>query len=192
MRLDIIFVIGCAVVFSLLIPVIQFLNRRRFSREQEFVRKEIDNALKTLHEEPQDAISMMRRNVAELKGYYAITRQQASNAFTSALVACFLGFLLFAAGLMAIYLSPDKASIIPYSTIAGVVIEVISGLFFLLYSRALKQINIFHKQLDESQQFLTAIQVTASISREKRDEMYENIIRKLISGREEVTINTKS
>jgi hypothetical protein len=180
MKLDIIFVVACAVVLSLLIPVAQYLNRRRFTREQEMVKKEIDNTLKTLHEEPQDAISMVRRNVAELKGYYAITRQQASNAFTSALVACFLGFLIFAAGLLVIYLSPDKSSIIPYSTIAGVVVEVISGLFFWLYSRALKQINIFHKQLDESQQFLTAIQVTASISKEKRDEIYERIINNLI------------
>ena len=180
MNIDLVFVIGCAVVFSLLIPVIQYLNRRRLSHEQEFVKKEIDNTLKTLHEEPQDAISIMRRNVAELKGYYAITRQQASNAFTSALVACFLGFLIFAAGLLVIYLSPDKSSIIPYSTIAGVVVEVISGLFFWLYSRALKQIKIFHEQLDESQQFLTAIQVTASISREKRDEIYEKIINNLI------------
>lgn len=182
MKLDMIFVIGCVMIFSLLIPVIQYLKRRRLSYEQDLVKNEIDNTLKTLHEEPQDAISMMRRNVAELKGYYAITRQQASNAFTSALVACFLGFLIFAAGLLVIYLSPDKSSIIPYSTIAGVIVEVISGLFFWLYSRALKQINIFHEQLDESQQFLTAIQVTANVSREKRDEIYENIIRKLIKN----------
>ncbi|OGC43028.1 hypothetical protein A2Y85_03090 [candidate division WOR-3 bacterium RBG_13_43_14] len=190
MNVDFVFVIGCAVVLSLLIPVIQYMSRRRFSREQEFVKKEIDSTLKTLHEEPQDAISMMRRNVAELKGYYIITRQQASNAFTSALVACFLGFLIFAAGLLVIYLSPDKSDIIPYSTIAGVVVEVISGLFFWLYSRALKQINIFHKQLDESQQFLTAIQVTANISREKRDEIYEKIINNLISGKGEVKNNS--
>lgn len=90
-----------------------------------------------------------------------------------------IGFILFAAGVIVTYFAPDKKSVIAYSTLAGAIVEIISGLFFWLYSQTIKQINIFHNRLIETQQILTAIQTVNKISRAKRDEAYANIIDRL-------------
>ncbi|MFX1590424.1 MAG: hypothetical protein ACFFC1_20005 [Promethearchaeota archaeon] len=122
----------------------------------------------------------MRRNVAELREYYTINKQQARNAFSAALFVCFLGFLIFGVGVVMSYISPSASGVVQYSTISGTIVEIIAGLFFWLYNKSIKQINLFHESLQHTQKFLTAIQLTGEISDSNRDAAYAYIIQNVI------------
>ncbi|MGV0847393.1 TRADD-N-associated membrane domain-containing protein [Empedobacter falsenii] len=121
----------------------------------------------------------MYKNVAELREYYVINKQQARNSYSASLFMCFLGFILFSSGVAYSVYDPSN-NIIQYSTFGGVIIELIAGLFFWLYSKSIKQINLFHSSLQNTEKFLTAIQLVEKISEDKRDETYSNIINKII------------
>ena len=70
----------------------------------------------------------------------------------------------------------------------GAIVEMISGLFFRLYSKSLKQINIFHKSLQGTQEFLTAIQLVEKISESNRDSAYAYIIQEVIRSEHPVPL----
>ncbi|WP_353148668.1 hypothetical protein [Chryseobacterium sp.] len=142
---------------------------------------EVEKYVKLIDDGDKDVLALMIKNVAELREYYVINKQQARNSFSSALIICILGFILFAGGLIISYIIPEKQDVIPYTTIGGAIVEIIAGLFFWLYSKAIKQINIFHTSLQSTEKFLTAIQLVEKISVEKRDDAYTNIIEKIIS-----------
>lgn len=144
---------------------------------------EIDIELKKfknlLNENDNDVLMLMYKNVAELREYYVINKQQARNSYSASLIMCFLGFILFSSGVAYSVYDPTN-NIIQYSTFGGVIIELIAGLFFWLYSKSIKQINLFHSSLQNTEKFLTAIQLVEKISEGKRDEAYINIINKII------------
>jgi hypothetical protein len=122
----------------------------------------------------------MIKNVAELREYYVINKQQARNSFSAALIMSILGFALFAAGVVASIFYPSTNTM-QYATIGGAIVEIVAGLFFWLYSKAITQINLFHTSLLKTEKFLTAIQLVEKISAESRDETYSFIISKIIS-----------
>lgn len=157
------------------------IDTKHASEEEKEIDKEVGRIVKYIDESDKDVLSLMVKNVAELREYYVINKQQARNSFSAALFICILGFLLFGGGVLLSYVVPEKQNVIPYTTIGGAVVEIIAGLFFWLYSKAIKQINIFHTSLQSTEKFLTAIQLVDKISPEKRDESYKNIIEKIIS-----------
>jgi len=177
---DIIIIAVGFVGLSIMMFVKNLLDKMKSRQESKEIRQEVTKTLKELKEDPQDVLTMMHRNVAELKGYYTINKQQARSAFSSAIFICFLGFTIFAVGVVITYLSPFRKSVIPYSTLAGAIVEVISGLFFWLYSQSVKQINVFHDRLIETQRYLAAIQIVRNMSKSNRDKVYANIVDKLM------------
>lgn len=140
---------------------------------------EINKFKNLLNETDNDVLKLMYKNVAELREYYVINKQQARNSYSASLFMCFLGFILFSSGVAYSVYDPAN-NIIQYSTFGGVIIELIAGLFFWLYSKSIKQINLFHSSLQNTEKFLTAIQLVEKISEGKRDETYSNIINKII------------
>jgi len=81
----------------------------------------------------------MLKNVRELREYYIISKRQATNAFSASLIICFLGFIVYIAGIAVFVISGENALLL--TTISGTIVEVISGLFFWLYRHAIKQLN---------------------------------------------------
>ena len=146
------------------------------------VQKTISNIL-TLNKEDKndDVLTLMIKNVGELREYYVINKQQARNSFSAALFISFLGFILFAAGVILTYVYKSE-DVLQYSTIGGAIVEIIAGLFFWLYSKATKQINLFHSSLLNTEKFLTAIQLVDKLSTENRDKAYNYIIEKVIDN----------
>jgi hypothetical protein len=171
---------GLFILAALFMFVKSFLDFKIFKTEEKEVQTEVEKAVKHFDEiDTSDVLKLMRRNVAELKEYYTINKQQARNAFTSALIVCFLGFILFASGVIASYVSKDN-NIIIYSTVSGTIVEVVSGLFFWLYSKSLKQINLFHESLRNTEKFLTAVQLAERITESKKDKIYTYIIENIL------------
>lgn len=162
-----------------------FFDKKKAENEEKEVTDNVEKIISKIiveaDEKKDDVLALMIKNVGELREYYIINKQQARNSFSAALFISFLGFTLFATGIILTYVfKTDNA--IQYSTICGAIVEIIAGLFFWLYSKAIKQINLFHNSLLQTEKFLTAIQLVEKISQENRDKAYNYIIEKVIDN----------
>ena len=184
-------VIASALAATILISFKLFFDKKKMASEDNEVSNEVQKVITqliTIEEENKvDVLSLMIKNVAELREYYVINKQQARNSFSAALFICILGFLIFVSGVILSYYSPTE-SVIQYTTISGAIVEIIAGLFFWLYSKATKQINLFHSSLLGTQKFLTAIQLVNEISKDNKDQIYSYIIKKIIDNKEDFEI----
>ena len=131
-----------------------------------------------LQDSNKDVISLMINNVSELREYYVISKRQANRAFTSTLLVCILGFIIFIVGIVAAALTEQELAL--YTTISGCVVEVIAGLFFWLYKNTTKQLNLYHERLGYTEKYLTAMQLAESMSAERKDETYRYIIEMIL------------
>lgn len=182
MGLDILYTILSTVFSASLLTIVQrIFERKKTILEEKEIKEEVNRVFVSFEEDKNDVLRLMIKNVAELREYYVINKQQARNSFSAALFISILGFFLFASGIILSYTSTANANVIPYTTIGGAVVEIIAGLFFWLYSKAIKQINIFHTSLQSTEKFLTAIQLVDKVSEDKRDDTYKEIITKIIS-----------
>jgi len=143
-------------------------------RDEMEIKKEVDASRLRLHEGAKDVVTLMINNVSELREYYVISKRQANRAFSSTLIICILGFIVFVAGIVVNVLSTQD--VIVYTTISGCIIEVISGLFFWLYKSTNTQLNLYHERLGATEKYLTAMQLAEKMSPEKKDEIYRYII----------------
>ena len=144
-------------------------NHQESKEIQEDADKIIGDAFKS-----DDVIDLMLKNVRELREYYIISKRQATNAFSASLIVCFLGCLVYIAGIAVFVISGENALLL--TTISGTIVEVISGLFFWLYRHAIKQLNIYHQRLGTTEKYLTAIRLVDKMGQDKHDDMYKHII----------------
>ena len=144
-------------------------NHQESKEIQEDADKIIGDAFKS-----DDVIDLMLKNVRELREYYIISKRQATNAFSASLIVCFLGFIVYIAGIAVFVISGENALLL--TTISGTIVEVISGLFFWLYRHAIKQLNIYHQRLGTTGKYLTAIRLVDKMGQDKHDDMYKHII----------------
>ena len=88
-------------------------------------------------------------------GYYKSVLQQAKQLFQWALIAVGVGLVFFLTAVsLLVFGQPANVSLI--SLICGAVIEGIAVLIFLLYGRAIGELEKFHARLDRTQQYLLA------------------------------------
>ncbi|GAB3326690.1 hypothetical protein ACFQT0_13005 [Hymenobacter humi] len=180
--LKVVLVASASVVAPVLSYILKaFVDKKTANADNREINEEVTKITKIIEEGDKDVLTLMIKNVAELREYYVMNKQQARNAFSAALTISILGFFIFSAGIFSVYYMPEKSAAVPYSTIGGAIVEIIAGLFFWLYSKAIKQINIFHTSLQSTEKFLTAIQLVEKISPEMRDASYKDIIEKIIS-----------
>lgn len=144
-------------------------NQQEAKEIQEDADKIIGDAFKS-----DDVIDLMLKNVRELREYYIISKRQATNAFSASLIVCFLGFMVYIAGIAVFVISGENALLL--TTISGTIVEVISGLFFWLYRHAIKQLNIYHQRLGTTEKYLTSIRLVDKMGQDKHDDMYKHII----------------
>ncbi len=125
-------------------------------------------------------VELMKQNVLETKEYYVINKRHANRAFSASLVFCILGFILYASGLIHVILN-EGSDITLIAIVSGTVVELVSGLFFWLYTRTTNQLALFHERLVSTEQFLAAIHLVEDISESERDKAYINLIDKIMS-----------
>lgn len=177
----IISILGAIISVVSIISFKSLFDKKMIETEEKEVTDNVTKVISNIvSDEKDDVLTLMIKNVGELREYYVINKQQARNSFSAALFISILGFILFATGIIITYFFKTENAI-QYTTIGGAVVEIIAGLFFWLYSKAIKQINIFHTSLQSTEKFLTAIQLVDKISFDKRDETYINIIEKILS-----------
>jgi len=190
MIFDMLFSILTTVFSTSFIVVLQnIFNRKTTKRETEEIKSEVNTTIEKI-KDSETVIDLMIKNVAELREYYIISKQQANKSFSSALLVCFLGFIVFISGIIISYFSDQ--SVILYTTISGGIVEIVSGLFFWLYRNSTQQLNIYHERLGTTEKYLTAMQLIEKMSSEKQDESYKILIESILNDNSSIVRNTTS
>lgn len=169
----IISVLSTVIGSSSLVIVKNMIDKIQNHQEKKEIEEDVEKVIGETFKS-DDVIDLMLKNVRELREYYIISKRQATNAFSASLIVCFLGVVIYIVGIVAFIISGENALLL--STIAGTIVEVISGLFFWLYSHAIKQLNIYHQRLGTTEKYLTAIRLVDKMEQDKHNEMFKHII----------------
>jgi hypothetical protein len=113
--------------------------------------------------------------------YYRSVLRQARQSFAAAVAAAGAG-LIFFAGAVLVLLASDALEAAVISALGGVVVEIISGLNFWLYSYASSQLDAFHLRLERTQHFLLANSVCESLSVNERDRVRARLVEQIASA----------
>ncbi|MEH2957839.1 hypothetical protein [Candidatus Merdisoma sp. JLR.KK006] len=166
-------IISSAIASSALLTFKTSIDKKQHQQEAKEIQEDADKIIGEAFKS-DDVIDLMLKNVRELREYYIISKRQATNAFSASLIVCFLGFIVYIAGIAVFVISGENALLL--TTISGTIVEVISGLFFWLYRHAIKQLNIYHQRLGTTEKYLTAIRLVDKMGQDKHDDMYKHII----------------
>ena len=162
------------------------VSTRIQKKEMHEINNDVELVYKNM-EKSVDVIDLMKNNVAELREYYVISKQQARKSFTAALLICILGFILFALGILTSYFGNEN--VVTFTTISGSIVELISGLFFFMYKNSLNQLNIYHERLGTTEKYLIAMQLIDKMSEEKKDSNYRFLMEVILIDNSSIVRN---
>ena len=152
MLFDILYTTLSATLSSSILLLVKSLLDKKESKAEE---KEIESKLKTVEEsigvDDIDIMKLMFSNLKELREYYVISKRQANKTFSASIFVCFLGVIIYSLGIVFTCLLNQDISLI--SIISGTTVEIISALFFWMYSKSMSQLNIYHKRLSETEKY---------------------------------------
>ena len=77
---------------------------------------------------------------------------------------------------------PNARALAGVSVVAGTLVELISGLNFVLYGKASAQLSHFHEVLDRTQRLLLANSICESISGELREKTRSSLVFEIIKA----------
>jgi hypothetical protein len=129
--------------------------------------KKAEKAKATYEDKLEKAISkedifkyLLLIDTSAIDGYVAQTRLQADLSFRLCKNVAIVGFGLITIGIFlgitSRYLGINGIDAAYLSSLAGVITEFISGVFFYLYNRTLQQLNLFHDKMLGSKQKILA------------------------------------
>ena len=124
--------------------------------------------------------NLVRINVTNLGDYYALVKVHTNNSFRASLVAGALGFALIALGLAVGFFTDRDESIAYLATASGVLVEFISGVFFYLYNRTVRQLKEYHDSLLDVQNILLSFKIVEDSDVSQRGSLLEKILTYLL------------
>ncbi len=116
-----------------------------------------------------------------IDGYYKSVLQHAQQPFRWALVAAGIGLLFFLAA-VSLLVFGQPASISLISLICGGVVEGIAALNFLLYGRAVGELEKFHARLDRTQQYLLANSLCEKLDEQRRQAAQAELVQVIMES----------
>lgn len=165
---------------SLLISTLASKTNTKLRKEEnEEIEVSLNNIANLSKDEKENVIDLMLMNIKELKEYYVISKIQARKSFVASLSICFLGIVIYILGMLAITLYNTDITIL--TLISGTIVELFAGSFFWLHNKSTKQLNLYHRRLSYTEKYLTVIQIINTMSENKRDEEYRNLINFILS-----------
>lgn len=116
----------------------------------------------------------------QIQALYGLAKKQSAVWFASSAVAAVLGFVLVLGGIVAMWFYQlDVVAV--FSTVCGVLLEMVARLFFQQSREANTRIDKYREDLLEAQAIFHAIElVGASESSEDEDRLREMIVRRLL------------
>lgn len=98
-------------------------------------------------------------NLDNLEKYYKLIKVHTDNSYMVSLLTGIIGFILISLGLVGGYFNRDESIIIYISTASGIIMEFISGIFFYLYNRTIRELKDYHERLLQVQNILLAFKI---------------------------------
>ena len=122
----------------------------------------------------------------KLEGYYTVNRSHLQWSFWFSLVALGAGLVVLIIGATSIF-NGNTSVAATIATISGVLTQFIGAGFFLLYSKNLKQQNVFYQQMVKLLDTMYAIGLVNHLPDGRRAATYEKIIATLLTRNEPKT-----
>ncbi|QHQ63542.1 hypothetical protein Ana3638_24455 [Anaerocolumna sedimenticola] len=134
-----------------------------------------------------DILELMSINMAEIKEYYVLSKNMAKSSFKLSVSMCLLGFTLITSSIIFIFAMDITigSAIIP--AIGGVIVEVVAGTSLFVYRQSLEQLNKYYEALHENERFLSVVNITDKISPEKKDDVYQEIIKSQLNYKDMIS-----
>lgn len=125
-------------------------------------------------------------NMGQMWEYHKMGIKQSKISFYMAIAFAFLGIVIIVFALISpIIINNVEASIRIATAISGIILELFAGTIMIIYNKTIVQTNIFYDSITNSQDYLSRLNIVKEISSlEKRDEMYEYLIKNGISFNE--------
>lgn len=174
---------------SFFIKIFDYIEKKRQSDYVEYLKRKIEfyedlesnegnNEVAPVSDK-KDIYAAMMDNNNEINEYFTISKSQAKVSYLVSILSCLLGFLLFAISVYTALTKGDK-EVIFLNAISGAITEVIAGTVLVVYIKAAKQLNHYYNALHENEKVLLAINLADRIGKDKKDEVYMEIIKKQI------------
>ena len=120
------------------------------------------------------------KNQLYIDAYYKTNQSHVKWSFWASLVALGIGLAVLVVGI-ALALAGSSAAVSVTTTAAGVLTQFISAGFFFIYSKNLKQLNVFYEKLIRNQDTLFAFALVGHIPEPERPGVVQGIIGALLS-----------
>jgi hypothetical protein len=125
---------------------------------------------------------LVRINIENLRLYYKLVRSHTEKSFFASIFAGITGFILIITGLIVGFINPTYYHNLSYITTgAGVITEFISGVFFYLYNRTVRQLKEYHDSLLTVQNILLSFKIVEDTKDDKEKvKMISQILSNLV------------
>jgi hypothetical protein len=150
------------------------------------VNRQFARALRQLSTaQPSDVQSIASSQISLLHSYYSSALTQARMSFFIAVAAAVIGIVFFVVS-AALVMRSGVGTVAGIGTLAGALVEVISGINFVLYGKAVAQLDGFHHRLDQTQRFLLANSICESLDGDAKQKAREELVRTVATLRPQV------
>lgn len=152
--------------FLLKILLAKYENQVKFNQ--------IEKEKEELSQEEDFFKRLVEINFKYLDQYYMQTKEQADKSFLLVLSGGGIGLIILGIGIILIYLGKQSPGNI--ASVAGILIEFITTIFFYLYNKTLLKTGEYHKKLVLSQNISLALKTTEDFSGDEKFKLREKII----------------
>lgn len=125
--------------------------------------------------QPGDVQKIVASQISLLTSYYNAVLAQATMGFRWAVVAAGAGLILFL-GAIAFLLITQITAVAVVGVVGGAIVEVISGINFMLYGKTTTQLAEFHERLDQTQRFLLANSICETLEGEAKQKTRAGLV----------------
>lgn len=115
-----------------------------------------------------------------VNSYYETNQTHVAWSFWASLISLIVGLVVLVVG-VGLSLGGYEAAIATTTTAAGIFTQFVGAGFFYLYNRNLKQLNVFYRELVQSQDVLFAFSLLGHIPAIERAGVVVALIGKIIS-----------
>jgi small-conductance mechanosensitive channel len=104
--------------------------------------------------------SLVEINVTNLAEYYVLVKAHTNNSFRASMIAGVIGFGFILSGLgIGLFGGANTQTLAYVSAASGVAVEFISGIFFYLYNKTVRQLKEYHDSLISVQNILLSFKI---------------------------------
>jgi hypothetical protein len=155
----------------LMLATIIYLGQRIFSAHATLTSLREDKDLWTIKkritwqfaaklERPSYFDSLIRINVENLAAFYVLIKRHTDKSYKIAMRVCVFGFFLIIVGLILIITNVSSPPIASYITLAaGIITEIIAGVFFNVYNRTTRQVRGYYDSILAEQNILLSFKL---------------------------------